>query len=351
MMKTISIGKVFAMAAGVALASTSGAAWARDLVVTDWGGPSHEAQVKIYYDPFMAETGIKIQNDLWSGGLGILRTKVSSGNPDWDVVQVEADEVLAGCDEGLFEPIDWEAIGGKDKFLPAAVNDCGVGSIVWGIGLGYDADRISDSPKSWADFWDMQKYPGKRAMRKTPRYTLEFALMADGVPVDQVYEVLATPEGVDRAFAKLDEIKSDIIWWTAGSQSTELLTSGEVALTVIYSSRIRDANEQKGKNLGFVWNGAMYNLDFWTILSGSPNVESATKFIAFATRSDIQKNFPSVYAHGVTNLEAIAQTDPGIADTLATYPDYMKNELKSDIVFWADNLEALTQRFNVWAGQ
>ena len=154
---------------------------------------------------------------------------------------------MLGCEEGLYEPIDWDAVGGKDQFIDAAVDDCGVGTIVWSTVLAYDGDKITDDPpQSWADFWDTEKYPGQaRACAGGPKYTLEFALMADGVAPAEVYEVLRTPEGVDRAFAKLDEIKDDIIWWEAGAQPPQLLASGEVVMTSAYNGRISAANKRR----------------------------------------------------------------------------------------------------------
>ena len=97
------------------------------------------------------------------------------------MVQVESEELALGCEEGLFQPLNWDAIGGRDAYLPAAVNDCGVGAIVYNFILAYDGAKIADGPKSWADFWDVKKFPGKRAMRQGPKTNLEIALMADGV--------------------------------------------------------------------------------------------------------------------------------------------------------------------------
>ncbi len=142
-------------------------------------------------------------DESWDGGYGVVQAKVKAGKPNWDVVQVEAEELALGCADGLYEKIDWDKVGGKDKFLDSAVNDCGVGAIVWSTAIAYNADKLKDGPQSWADFWDVKKFPGKRSLRKGAKYTLEFALLADGVSKDEVYDVLSTPEGVDRAFKNL----------------------------------------------------------------------------------------------------------------------------------------------------
>src|SRR5437899_8572581 len=154
--KTLSI----VAALSFALAAAGGAADARDLTVTAWGGSSQAAQKKVYYEPFMAKTGAKLLEDSWSGGIGVLRTKVKGGNANWDVVQVEADEAILGCEEGLFEKLDWKALGGRDAFVKGASIDCAVGAVVWTTGLIYDGNRFKDGPKNWADFWNVDKFPG-----------------------------------------------------------------------------------------------------------------------------------------------------------------------------------------------
>ena len=155
-------------------------------------------------------TGVKLAEESWDGGVGTLRAKIQGGNNNWDVVQVESDELLLGCEEGLYEKLDWAKLGGKDKYMPDAVNDCGVGAIVYSFILAYDGDKIKgDAPKTWADFWNAQKWPGKRALRKGPKTTLEIALMADGVAPKDVYKTLGTDAGVERAFKKLDQLKAN----------------------------------------------------------------------------------------------------------------------------------------------
>lgn len=199
MQKTRAIKTFAALLIGTLLASAP--AVARDLTVVSWGGNYQDAQRQIYFQPFAKETGKPILDESWDGGYGVLAAKLQAGTPNWDVVQVETEELALGCADGLYEPVDWAKLGGKDKFIPSAVNDCGVGAIVWTTGLGYDADKLKTPPASWADFFDTQKFPGKRALRKGPKYALEFALIADGVEPKDVYTTLATPEGVDRAFA------------------------------------------------------------------------------------------------------------------------------------------------------
>ena len=341
--------------AGATLAAfaiaTAGPAVARDLTVTAWGGSSQAAQERVYYEPFTEETGIPIVQDSWSGGIGALRTKVQGGNANWDVVQVEAEELILGCQEGLLEELDWDMLGGRDQFIEGAAHDCGVGSVVWTTGLVYDGDVLEDGPTSWADFWDLEQYPGQRMLRRGPKYTLEFALMADGVPAEEVYDVLSTPEGVDRAFAKLDEIKPNIIWWTAGSQAPQLLASGEVTMGAAYFSRILSANKTEDRNFEVVWNQSIPAIDYWVILAGSPNREQAMQLIQYMTAAEKQKDFPPESFQGITNVDASAQIDPAVAPKLPTHDENMAVALPLDSEFWVDNIDELTQRFNAWAAQ
>ncbi|MDU6376533.1 MAG: ABC transporter substrate-binding protein, partial [Bradyrhizobium sp.] len=265
-----------------------------------------------------------------------------------DAVQVEAEELELGCSDGIYEKIDWQKIGGKDGFIPAGVSDCGVGAIVWSTGLAYDGDKIKDAPKSWADFWDTAKYPGKRGLRKGAKYTLEFALMADGVPATDVYKVLKTKEGVDRAFKKLDALKADIIWWEAGAQPLQLLSSGQVAMTSVYNGRISNINRTEGKHFGFVFPNSIYAVDSWVVLKGSPNKDAAMNFIAFASQAENQAKLPEYIAYGLPNIAAARLVPEKFAAELPTTPDNLKQAIALDVGFWTDNSEELSKRFNAW---
>jgi putative spermidine/putrescine transport system substrate-binding protein len=334
-----------------ALLLSAGVAQARDLTVVSWGGTYQDAQRQIYFKPFQEQTGSKLIDDSWNGGVGTLRAKVQGGSLDWDVVQVEAEELVLGCEEGLFEDLDWSMLGGKDAFIPAAVHDCGVGTIVWSTVLAYDGARIKDGPKSWADFWDVQKYPGKRALRRGPKYTLEFALIADGVEPAKVYDVLKTDAGVDRAFRKLDQIKSSLVWWEAGAQPPQLLASGEVVMTSAYNARVTAANKSDNRDFRIIWPGGVYAVDSWVILRGSPNKAEGMKLIAFMSDPERQKNLPPLVPYGVTHKEAAGKVDPAVLPNMPTEPGNLAAGVQLDTEFWVANIERLTERFNAWVGQ
>lgn len=342
--------------AGVAfatlVATTAIEAQARDLTITSWGGAYQDAQRQVFFQPFQEKTGIRLLEDSWDGGIGPLRAK-TEGPPSWDLVQVEADELVLGCDEGIIEPLDYSKIGGEDAFLPAAVHECGVGAIVWATVLAYDADKLKDAaPSSWADFFDTAKFPGKRALRKGPRQALEFALMADGVPLEQIYTTLGTPEGVERAFTKLDAIKNDLVFWEAGAQPPQLLGSGEVVMTSAYNGRITAANKTDNKNFKIAWDaGFVYQIDSWVIPANSDKKEEAMTLLAFLTAPENQKLLPPHIPYGPTNKVAAAEVDPAVMPEVPTSPENLPHGLFYGRDFWVDNVEKLSERFNSWAAQ
>jgi putative spermidine/putrescine transport system substrate-binding protein len=327
------------------------AAQARDLTVVSWGGSYQDAQRKIYFEPFAKKSGKPLLEESWDGGIGVIAAKVKAGTPNWDVVQVEAEELALGCADGFYEKIDWSKVGGKDKFLPAAVSDCGVGAIVWSTAVSYDANRLKEAPKSWADFWDVAKFPGKRGLRRGPKYALEFALMADGVKPADVYKVLGTPEGVDRAFKKLDQLKPHIVWWEAGAQPLQLLASGEVVMTSAYNGRVSGINKTEGRNFKVVWPGSLYAIDSWVILKNSPNKDAGMDFITFASAPENQVKLPDYIAYGLPNKEAASRVAPELQKDLPTTPENLSGAAVLDTDFWVDNIEELNKRFNAWLAQ
>ena len=259
-------------------------------------------------------------------------------------------DVARGCDEGLFEKMDWAKVGNKADFQPAAVTECGVGAFVWSTVMAYNGDKLKDGPKSWADFWDTKKFPGKRAMRKGARYNLEFALMADGVKSADIYKVLSTKEGADRAFKKLTELKANIQWWEAGAQPPQFLVAGDVVMATAFNGRI-DAAQREGKNLKITWVGGIYDLDFWVIPKGAPNKELSMKYITLAASTDAQAEYARNISYGPTNNKALGKLDPKVLALLPTSPANSKDALQFGVKFWADQGEELEKRFASWAAQ
>ena len=330
---------------------TSLAAFAQtQITVVNFGGANGNAQKKAYFEPYEKASGNKIVSVEYNGEQAKIKAMVEAKNTTWDVVEVESPDVTRGCDEGLFEKLDYSKIGNKADFLPVAVHECGLGAFVWSTVMAYNADKLKTAPVTWADFWDTKKFPGKRGMRKGARYNLEFALMADGVAVQDVYKVLGTKEGAERAFKKMTELKSSIQWWEAGAQPPQFLVAGDVALTTVYNGRI-DAAQREGKNLAITWTGGIYVLDYWVMPKGGKNREAALKYISMAASANEQSEYAKLISYGPTNTKALAKLDAKTLALLPTSPANSKTALQFNVGFWADQGEALEKRFAAWAAQ
>lgn len=339
-------------AAGLAVFSCERSAEIRPLTVVGWGGSSQDAMREAFWRPFIEETGVELREDSWHGGVGVIRTKVLGGDASWDVVSVETEDMILGCEEGLYEPLQWASLGGREAFISAAVARCGVGSEQWSYLIGYDGDRFPDGgPQSWADFWNVKEFPGKRGMRKTPKYTLEFALLADGVPASEIYAQLRTPEGVDRAFRKLEELKPHVVWWSSISQVPDLLGSGEVAMSVTSPGRLVVANETDGRNFKLAWDGNIYAVDYWVVLKNSPRKAEAMQLIDYMSKPEAQMRLARLIPTGVTNKEAARRLDPVYREHTTSNPANMANALELDGDFWVEYGDQLTQRFNAWVAR
>lgn len=322
-------------------------AFARDLSVVSRSAVELQAQQDAYFTPFANATGTTLKLQSWTGGLGKLRGRIESGADQWDMVEVSGDELLAGCDDGLFEKLNWPAIGGRDHYLAQAVSDCGVGAGVDSVVLAWDRDKFPATP-TWADFWDVARYPGKRGLRRTARTNLEIALLADGVAAGDVYRLLRTDEGVDRAFRKLDQIKPYLAWWTPDAQAAQMLSSGEVLLSSADNVAVTLANRTEKRHFGLQWAGSLYAAQSWIVMKGSPNLADALKLLAFAGDPARQAMFASDVPYGPVAKGAIDQLAPDVLASSPTNPANLQSALQVDEPFWRDNGDKLNQRFDAW---
>ena len=332
------------------------------ITVVSWGGAYTKSQVEAYHKPWIAKTGNKIVSEDYSGGLAEVKSQVEAGNVKWDIVDVELSDAVRGCDEGLFETIDASVLPAgadgtpaADDFIPGAITECAVANIVWSTIFAYDSSKLSSGPATLADFFDLKKFPGKRGLRKTPKANLEMALMADGVPADKVYETLGTDAGIDRAFAKLDSIKSEVVWWEAGAQPPQLLADGEVAMTTAYNGRIFNAVAAEGKPFTIVWDGQIFDVDLWAIPKGTKNKAAAMDFLAFSTATEQLAAQASWISYGPARKSSAplvghytGKPDLKMAPHMPTDPNNFKTALQNDFEFWADRQDELNERFNAW---
>jgi len=346
-----------------ALCATAIAAQA-DVTVMSWGGAYTKSQVEAYHKPFTSETGIAINSVDSDNPATPIKAQVEAGNVTVDVADVEYSDAIRLCDEGLLEEIDTSALpsapdgtSAADDFIEGALTDCAVANIVWSTVFAYNTENVDGTPTTIADFFDTTTFPGKRGLRKSAKATLEMALMADGVPSAEVYDLMETDEGIDRAFAKLDTIKGDIIWWEAGAQPPQLLADGEVSMSTAYNGRIFNAAVSEGQPLEVVWDGQILDFDLFVIPKGAPNKEDALKFISFSTDTQRLADQASWISYGparkssgsLVGLYSDGKTK--MAPHMPTAEANLKNALVNDFEFWADRDTELNERFNAWLAQ
>jgi putative spermidine/putrescine transport system substrate-binding protein len=297
--------------------------------------------------PFTGATGLAAQADGWAGGLDALRDRLKAPSPTIDLVQLTGDELQPACDDGLLEKLDFGLIGGKDHYLPQAVADCGVGAVLTAEVLAWDKDKFPATP-TWADFWDVAKYPGKRGLFAGVRGNLEIALLADGVAPGDVYKTLSGSDGVDRAFRKLDQLRPYIVWWHNGAEAAKLLVSGDALMSSAPSEAVVAAEHAAHRNFSIQWAGNLSSVQFWAIAKASPNLRQAVQFLYFAGTPAIQAKLQTRLAVGGT---AKGATDFLTPDQLAVSPANPANlaaGLRQDTAFWHDNLDKLGKRFDAW---
>jgi putative spermidine/putrescine transport system substrate-binding protein len=339
------------------------AAFAADsITVTSFGGAFSQSQIEAYQKPFSAKTGVTVNAEVYNGGLAEVRAQVQAGNVTWDVVDLEKQDLTAACDEGLLEPIDWSTLPpapdgtpAEKDFIPGALHECGVATIVWTTIVAYDETKFpGEKPTKLADFFDVKKFPGMRGISKRPVVAMEFALMADGVPPADVYKVLSTPAGLDRAFKKLDMIKKNLIFWEAGAQPPQMLADGEVVMTTAYNGRIFNAQMKEKKPFVIIWEHHVYNWDFYTIPKGTKNKKTALEFLKFATDTQRLADQASWISYGpvrkssVPLISTFHGTDIQMAPHMPTAPANFKNALETDSEWWADNQDEINKRYNAW---
>jgi putative spermidine/putrescine transport system substrate-binding protein len=344
--------------------STFGFAANADITVMSWGGAYGEAQTEAFVKPFVAATSkatIMVDSD---NPAPAIKAMVEAGNVTVDVASVEMADAIRLCDEGMLETIDpamlpagADGTPAMDDFLPGAVLECAVSTDIWSNVFAYDTTKFPEGPTTVADFFDLEKFPGKRGLLKGAKFVLEFALMGDGVAAADVYATLATPEGVDRAFAKLDTIKDSVVWWSAGAQAPQLLADGEVAMTTAYNGRIFAAAANEGKPFQIVWDGQLYENEYFVVPKGAPNLADAMEFVAFATSTEGLRSSAQHISYGPARKSSMKEEivfkdgKTVMAPHLPTAPENLTNALAGSPEFWVDRDAELNERFQAWLAQ
>ncbi|MDQ1196132.1 ABC transporter substrate-binding protein [Agrobacterium sp. SORGH_AS 787] len=312
---------------------------AEDLVFSSWGGTTQDAQKAAWADKFTASTGINVVQD-GPTDYGKLKAMVEANSVTWDVVDVEGDYAAQAGPKGLLEKLDFSVID-KSKLDPRFVTDYSVGSFYYSFVIGCNVDAVEACPKSWADLFDTTKFPGKRTFYKwSAPGVIEAALLADGVPADKLY-----PLDLDRAFKKLDTIKSDIVWWSGGAQSQQLIASAEAPFGSVWNGRMT-ALEKSGVKVETSWEQNITAADSLVVPKGTKNKDAAMKFIAFATSAQPQAEMATATGYAPINIASAKLMDPAVAKTL---PDQQTaSQVNADMGYWAQHRDEIGERWYAW---
>ncbi|AXC50866.1 ABC transporter substrate-binding protein [Paracoccus suum] len=344
---------------------TAGSAFAqqaKSINVESWCGAYSKSEVEAYNKPFTEKTGIVVNMIDSDDPQTPLTAQVRAKNVSSDVFDIEVAPAIRLCDEGALVEINPDDLPpapdgtpARDDFLPDTLHDCAVPNILWGTVIAYDKTKFPENPPTKAaDFFDTEKFPGKRGLPKNPKRTLYLALIADGVPADKIFETLDTPEGVDQAFKKLDTIKKDVVWWEAGAQPMQLLADGEVSMTTAYNGRVFDAMVAEKKPFEVIWDGQYMDMNMFVIPKDAPNPELAMEYVKFATATEQLANQAKWISYGPARKSSaplIGKYSDGVTDMaphMPTAPEHLETAVFDDPEFWADHDAELTERFNAW---
>ncbi|MDX8457039.1 ABC transporter substrate-binding protein [Mesorhizobium sp. VK9D] len=307
-----------------------------EVVVTSGGGTWEVAQKKAFFDPFTRDTGIEVV--LVPEDQAKLLSSAKLGQPEADITSIEGGQLASWISKGAVEEMDYSLFA-KDTLasMPDKLkNKYGVGALLYSLAVAYNTKKYPEDgkhPMNWMDFYDIKDFPGKRSLPKCEKIVggglLEGAVMGDGVPANKVY-----PIDMDRAFAKIGELKPQVgRWWVAGADAPQSLIDGEVDMAAAYNGRIFAAKAQ-GAPLALSWEQSLLQYDFWVIVKGSPNKENAAKFLAYISRPEPQAAFAEAISYGPVNNDAFKLVPKEMLDILPGAPELAKKQVFQDYDWW-----------------
>jgi putative spermidine/putrescine transport system substrate-binding protein len=321
---------------------------AESITAMTWGGTWTEAEVAGYHAPFTEETGITV-NTATPMEVSKLRVAVESGSYDVDVALLPPYHFFLAKHEGLLEPLDLDAIDTSTLSPDLEVDEYGVPGSLVAQQIVYRNDAFPDGgPESWADFWDVEKFPGKRSLEDTPVANLEYALLADGMDVDELYPL--TDEKIDRAFKSLDRIKPHIVtWWDTPALSQQLITDGEVDLMMLFSGRTTVAIDE-GVAITPVWNQANQNIGYWAVVKGTPRAKEAQMLINTAMNPENQATFSKTirFGYGTVSPEGSEYFTEEELKRMPSDPENFALGFKVDNEWWGEHLGEILPRWEQW---
>lgn len=366
--KTLLASTAVTFAAGMTFADGH---MASEMTIVSWGGAYSNSQQEAYHNPYMQETGINVINDESSPeAVAKLRAMNEAGNVTWDLVDVEAADAIRLCDEGLAMEIDHDEVlaaapdgtSASDDFGDTIASDCFIPQIVFSTTFGYRTDMVPEGvepPTSACDVFEIEKYPGKRALNKRPIANMEWALLCDGVEYEDVYDTLETEEGQARAFAKLDTIKDQTIWWSAGAETPQLLADGEIFMGSTFNGRLFSVIAEQDQPVGMAWDWQMFDLDGWVVPAGLPEDRLARvmDYLKFATDTQRLADQAKYISYGPARKSSAplvgqhATLGIDMAPHMPTEPANAENTFVNNYEWWADYRDDLDAKFQAWLSQ
>lgn len=305
------------------------------LTLATYGGAWGAALSKAAVQPIAKQRNLAIK-EVTLNGLSEIRIQVQAGAVETDIVDLTGLDCVLGAQQSLFENIDYNVVNSNGLDTNLVRPSWVVGPAYASTVLAYNTEKFSSStPKTWADFWDTEKFPGTRAMWNNPYQMLEIALLADGVKPDELY-----PLDLDRAFAKLRQIKPAItVWWTNGGQAAQLLNDGEVDLLPIWSGRASTVIKA-GAKAAFGYNQALLGIDCLAVPKGSKHRDLAMKVIGDLLSPEIQAAIPSQIDYGPVNKNAFSTglISAEQAKSINSSPENLGLHLTTNDEWWGANL-------------
>lgn len=310
------------------------------LTFVSWGGAYQDAQKQSVLDPFAKLSGATVLDD-GPTEYAKLQAQIANKQVSWDVVDLDGFYTPTRCGTELMK-LDWSIID-KSQVPEGMATDCSVPANVFGDVLAFNKDKVGAAPTSWADFFDVAKYPGKRAVsQSTDTGVFEAALLADGVSPDKLY-----PLDVPRAVRKLNSIRDHLVFYTSGSQAQQMLESGEVDMGIVWTSRARGAAES-GAPVAVMWDQAFSTYESLAVPTGVKNPKAAMALINFYLGVDQQNEFAAMNGSGPVNTEATPAYKGDAGSFQITNPAYADKVVKIDMNYWGQNYKMLDDSYNGW---
>jgi putative spermidine/putrescine transport system substrate-binding protein len=332
------------------------------ITAVTWSGPYGRAQASALFVPYSQKSGVNVHIAEYDGDLGELRRRIASKEYGWDVIDLELPTAVAACREGLLEHLDSASLpaaangeSAKTDFVAGAIGPCWVGSVVYSQIIAYAPHRFGEAhPIALSDFFDTVRFPGPRALKgSSAKFNLELALLADGVAPKDVYRVLSTPEGVARALAKLDTIRSAIVWWSNSGEPAAMLQDGRAAFATVLNGDVYDA-AMKHRALGTIWDRQLYELDVFGIPRGDPKREMAMDFVRFATSPPSLAAVANWVPYGPARRSAVnlIGKNPELKIAMRPYattaPENFTTAFAIDDAWWLKHGAEIAPRWQAW---